>query len=795
MDRLIKYFVPEKYILDIGIDKNAKTIGGTVVVEGRAKAENIKFHAVGLSIDQVVMNGKKAEFGVEDGVLTIFKAPRSDLRVEIGYHGSLNENMQGAYISTYEYRGKTEVIVATQFESHYAREAFPCIDEPEAKAVFELSIATSDRKDLILANTPLLEKKGDKTTFEPTPRMSTYLLAFVIGKFHGKTVKNTHGIEITTYCSLAQDVDAVDFANEIAARSLEFYDDNFGVPYPLKKLDQVALPDFEAGAMENWGLVTYRESMMLAGKEATLGTYKLVALTVAHELSHQWFGDLVTMKWWDDLWLNESFASVMEYYAVDAIRPDFRIFESFFTGDACAALNRDAYMGVQSVHQDVEDPNEIATLFDPAIVYAKGARLMLMLIRLMGWKEFCKGLKDYFEEHKYSNTVGDDLWRALAPYAEFEPKKLMHAFIDKPGYPVIANKKGSFAEFSQKRFLLDGPCVDESWPVPEVTEDMSGHYVLDLSEDEFAERLAHFEEMGLEEKLRLLIDRELIVRAGMRSAADLVPLAVKFKEEKSAAVWSKIATIIGNLKAYVDDDSAEEDLLREYVGKLVDEKLKEVGIVTKKDDDENMIRLRANLLALDYYARDEKRLRELAKMYTEDYREMDKEIRNDILSAKVYFEPLVVEDFIQKYREITDPEVKEDYLMAACLARDEKELSKLVELLGENAVVKPQDQFYLFLALYRNHRVRMKVFDWLVNNWETVRRIGGDKSLDHYPVYIAKLARTKDELEKYVEFFGPMKDDTALRRAILIGENEIRARLELIEKGKKEVAQALKNAL
>ena len=371
----------------------------------------------------------------------------------------------------------------------------------------------------------------------------------------------------------------------------------------------------------------------------------------------------------------------------------------------------------------------------------------------------------------------------------------MHAFIDKPGYPVIANKKGGFVEFSQKRFLLDGPCVDESWPVPDVTEDMSGHYVLDLSENEFAERLAHFEEMGLEEKLRLLIDRELIVRAGMRSAADLVPLAMKFKGEGSAAVWSKIATIIGNLKAYVDDDSAEEDLLREYVGKLVDEKLKEVGIVTKKDDDENMIRLRANLLALDYYARDEKRLRELAKMYTEDYRDMDKEIRNDILSAKVYFEPLVVEDFIQKYREITDPEVKEDYLMAACLARDGQELNKLLELLGENTVVKPQDQFYLFLALYRNHKVRMKVFDWLVNNWETVRRISGDKSLDHYPVYIAKLARTKDELEKYVEFFGSMKDDAVLRRAILIGENEIKARLELIEKGKKEVVQALKDAL
>jgi aminopeptidase N len=157
--------------------------------------------------------------------------------------------------------------------------------------------------------------------------------------------------------------------------------------------------------MENWGLVTYRESMLLAGANATLSTKKGVALTVAHELSHQWFGDLVTMEWWDDLWLNESFASVMEYYAVDAIYPEFQIFEGFYTGEARMALERDACSDVQSVHQEVKEPAEIATLFDSAIVYAKGARLMLMLIRLMGWEQFCKGVADYFDKYKYQKRV------------------------------------------------------------------------------------------------------------------------------------------------------------------------------------------------------------------------------------------------------------------------------------------------------------------------------------------------------------------------------------------------------
>ena len=788
MEKLVKYFVSEKYALDLVIDKKAKTIGGTVIVKGLAKAENIKFHAVGLSVDQVTINGKKAKFEVVDGVLTVFKVPRSDLVVEIGYHGHLNENMQGAYLSTYEYKGKTEVIVATQFESHYAREAFPCIDEPGAKAVFELTITTTDDKDLILANTPVLDKKDNKTIFEPTPRMSTYLLAWVIGRFHGKTIKNAHGVEITTYATLAQDLDAVDFANEIAAKSLEFYDDNFGVPYPLKKLDQVALPDFEAGAMENWGLVTYRESMLLAGKNATLGTKKGVALTVAHELSHQWFGDLVTMEWWDDLWLNESFASVMEYYAVDYIHPEYKIFEGFFAGDCYAALMRDAYTDVQSVHQDVKDPAEIATLFDGAIVYSKGARLMLMLIRLMGWEEFCKGIRDYFEKYKYQNTVGDDLWAALKPYAEFDPGKLMHAFIDKPGYPVITDGK-------QKRFLLDGPMLDESWPLPEIMEDMSGHYVLNLSEEEFKNKLAEFDNLGLEEKIRLLIDRNLIAKTELASAASLIPLVEKFKNENAAAVWNIILSIISNLKIFFEDGSEEEKKFKKFVGELIRPKLKELGLTTRKDDDENTIRLRAILMGLDFYAETPENIRALAKMYSEDYDTLDAEIREDIIDAKLYEAPEIVDEYLTNYQKIADPELKFELLFSGTISKNEVVLAKMMELLNKPEIVKPQDQLHLFIYLYRNPKLRAKVGKWLTENWEYVRNLAGDKSLDSYPRYMANVIRTEEEYKVWCNFFKSMQDDPALSRVIKIGEKEIKARLKLVAADKKAVYQALNDIM
>ena len=454
-------------------------------------------------------------------------------------------------------------------------------------------------------------------------------------------------------------------------------------------------------------------------------------------------------------------------------------------------MTRDACSGVQSVHQDVKDPAEIATLFDAAIVYAKGARLILMLIRAMGWKAFCKGLADYFEKFKYKNTVGDDLWASLKPYADFDPKALIHAFIDKPGYPVVKNVGGDFKEFSQKRFLLDGPLEDEEWPLPEISEDMSGHYILDLSDEEFAARIRDFDRLGLEEKLRLLIDRDLITRAGIRSSASLVPLLLEFKNEDTAAVWNKISGLVGNLEVYFDEDSKEEKVLKRYVYKLINEKLSEVGIVTGDGDDADRIKLRANLMGLDYFAEDVDRFRELAKMYRENPVEMDNEIRDDILAAKIYLEPNYVGEFIKKYKEISDPDIKFDYLSAACLVRDEEEVLKLVGLLGDFKTVKPQDQLYLFIYLYRNPKARKKVWVWLKENWEFVKKSGGDKTLSDYPMIIARIARTKEELEEYLEFFGAMRDDPAVSRAVLIGEREIKARLRLIERFKGGVLSAL----
>ncbi len=816
MEKFLTYFEPEKYKLTIAIDKNAKSVIGEVKITGEVKKETVKFHAAKLDVSEVFINGTSAEFKADGEALEIYQAPLGTTEITIYYNGKLNENMEGAYLSTYEYNGGVERVVATQFESHYAREAFPCIDEPAAKAEFDLNILIpSGTEDLVLANTTVKNidkniditeykdlylynfavKKVDKYEFETTPRMSTYLLAFVIGRFHGKTIKNSHGIEITTYAALNQNIDTVDFANEIAAKSLEFYDDNFKVPYPLRKLEQVALPDFEAGAMENWGLVTYRESMLLAEKNATLGTKKGVALTVAHELSHQWFGDLVTMEWWDDLWLNESFASVMEYFAVDYIHSEYKIFEGFFTGDAYAALMRDAYRDVQSVHQEVHDPAEIPTLFDSAIVYSKGARLMLMTVRLMGWENFCKGIADYFEKYKYHNTVGDDLWNALNRYAEFDVGKMMHAFIDQPGYPVIKNEGINFEKFSQRRFLLDGEMEKSDWPLPEIREDMTGHYILNLSEEEFKKRLADFDKLSLEEKLRLLIDRNLLAKTDLVSAASLLPLLVKFKNENVAAVWNIVYSIAMNTKVFFEPESEEEKQFKRFIGDLIAPKLKEIGLVTRVGDDENTIRLRAILLGLDFYAETKLNLEALARMYSEEYSKLDPEIRESIIDAKLYLEPEMVDKYIELYEKIADPEIKFEFLFSGTVSKNDAVLEKMMSLLEKPEIVKPQDQVYLFVYLYRNTKSREKVFSWLTSHWDYVKEMAGDKSLDYYPRLTANVIRKEAEFAVWKEFFEPMRKDPALKRTIEIGENEIKSRLKLIESDKRAVCAELENLL
>ncbi len=699
--------------------------------------------------------------------------------------------MVGAYISTYAIEGKEETIVATQFESHYARECFPCIDEPAAKATFDLKITTSDSDDEIIANTPVkaVEKSVENysATFETTPKMSTYLLAFVVGKFHKKSLKNQHGVTITSYCSLAQDPKVLDFANEVAARSLDYYDDKFGIPYPLKKLDQVALPDFEAGAMENWGLVTYRESCMLADATSPIDVKKNVALVVAHELSHQWFGDLVTMKWWDDLWLNESFASVMEYFAVDALYPEYEIWEDFFTGDCLAALRRDSLPGVQAVQQDVNDPAEIATLFDGAIVYAKGAHLMLMLIRLMGEKRFFAGIKEYFKAFQYQNTIGNDLWDILNKHSDFSVKKFMNTWISQPGFPVITDEV-------QQRFSL-GPSETSdnvSWPLPKISDDMSGHYLINLSGPEFADAIKNFGNLSLEQRLRLLIDRMLLAKTPLVSSSSLLDLIPEFKNEASSAVWDIIASIIADLKLFFPAGSEYESNFKAFLKNLVASQIQKLGVIPRKNESLNNTNIRKVVLGIACYAEDAEIMKQLADFYDDDFSRINPEIRDLVIDSKFYFDedrffPL----FLKRYQSSSDPEERSALLFTISRAKSNKYTEQLINLLKQPKIVRPQDHLHFYIYLRRNYATKASALDWLLKNWSYVEKMTGEKSIEDYPRYTASSIRDADEAKLFFDFFTPLAETPVLARTLKIARAEIDSRLELIKSDTKSLEKHL----
>lgn len=830
MEKLINYFVPTEYGLEECIFRDTKIVKGKVEILGyfQEKSRVVKFHAKNHKIisieygflgadaeDDFLFEYKKCDFEYDDEIITIpiteemleeissFQKERSNidgqeycqLKFRIVFESKLNQNMQGCYLSTYDFRGEEKRLVATQFESHYAREAFPCIDEPEAKAIFKLILIVPDyaEQDAILANTPVLYQEKDRFEFAPTPRMSTYLLAWVIGPLKNVSTVNNHGVKVTSYCALNQSSSALEFANEVAARALDYYDEKFGIKYPLNKLDQVALPDFEAGAMENWGLVTYRESCMLAEKDSSVDTKQLVATTVTHELSHQWFGDLVTMKWWDDLWLNESFATIMEYYATDALYPELQAWQDFYTGDCVLALKRDALRGVQAVRQEINSPAEIATLFDGAIVYAKGARLVLMLMHAMGEENFYKGVHDYFIKYQYQNTVGDDLWKALQPYADFNIKDFMHAWISQPGYPALQQAhNGDKTWWEQQRFLIDGTTDDSEWPLANIEDDMSGHYLIDLGEDEFQEKLTQYDQLDIEQKLRLLIDRSLLAKAGHVSSATLLDLLPKCTQE-NAAVWDMMLDIVNDLKVFCKNESTEEDLYKAYLRNIIHNRLQEVGVESKNNEDSNTKRLRNILCVLARYADETETIQKLAQMYNEDLSKLDAELRGNILMAKMKIgEREIFAELLQKYQAENDPEIKDDVLHALSIAGEPENISVLISLLEKPEIVRPQDHYYLCVYMLRNYKTRNQACEWIYSHWDYIVKMSGDKNADYYPRGIANNICTREEAEKFYQFASEHTNDLALKRTLVVAKGSVESKLSLIEKQSSAVQERLR---
>jgi len=839
----IETFVPEHYDLFLDLNRADKTFSGKVTITGEAKTSKVSLHQKDLTVEAVEVAGQARPFTLDkdNEALYIELEAAGPVVMTITYTGKITDNMTGIYPSYYTVDGVKKEIISTQFESHFAREAFPSVDEPEAKATFDLALKFDQAEgELALSNMPEIDVENRKATgvwkFETTPRMSSYLLAFAAGDMQGITAKTKNGTLVGVYATKAHPASNLEFALDIAVRCIEFYEEYYGVKYPIPQSLHVALPDFSAGAMENWGLVTYREIYLLVDENSTALSRQTVALVVAHELAHQWFGNLVTMKWWDDLWLNESFANMMEYVSVDAIEPSWKIFEDFQTSGAPYALKRDATDGVQSVHVEVKHPDEINTLFDGAIVYAKGSRLMHMLRRWLGDDAFRKGLGAYFEKHQYGNTIGRDLWDALSQASGRDVAAFMDAWLEQPGYPVVTAKvENDCLILIQKQFFI-GEHEDKGrlWPVPlnsnwqglpdtltterleipnyaalaaqnegalRLNTENTAHYITDYQGELLDALLNNLISLDNISKLQIVQERRLLAESGMISYADLLPVISKLANETSYMVVSAVSQVLEGLNRFVDEGSQTEEDYKALLKVLSQSNFDRLGFEKQagESDEDEMVR---QLIVGNMIKADDETAKAQASQIFDKYRDnlekLPAAIRLQVLvnQIKHHESKELTKLYLDLYVASNDGSFKNALSTALSYTKNKETLDELLATWKDKFTVKPQDLSAWYARFLSRDFTQEAVWTWARENWDWIKAaLGGDMSFDSFVISPAVIFKTEERLAEYKAFFEPQLDDMAISRNISMGIKEIAARVELVKREKEAVEKAIRAAI
>jgi len=538
-------------------------------------------------------------------------------RLDIHFTGQLNDKLRGFYRSRYTaLEGEQQYLAATQFEATDARKAFPCWDEPALKAKFEVTLVVPS--DLVaVSNTPVVDNtpagSGLKAVrFAETPVMSTYLLAFVVGDLTSVEQQASNNTKVAVWTTRGKEEQGR-FALDTSVRMLSFFNDYFGIPYPLEKLDHIAIPDFAAGAMENWGAITYRETALLVDPpNSSAGTRQRVAEVVAHEMAHMWFGDLVTMKWWDDLWLNESFASWMGTKAVDWLFPDWQMWTQFVNMDTNRGLSLDGLRNSHPIEQEVKDPAEVSQLFD-AISYSKGASIIRMLEQFLGPETFRRGLNRYLSAHQYGNARTEDLWSALEESSQQPVTSMMNTWTKQMGYPVLRteiDRAPNHLELilSQQRFVYDYLLDDDTpispplpggetgglWRVPvgaihggsaeptsflmsqrqarlrlagvpstdprrqwvKVNPYQAGFYRVNYQPEDWERLVPPIQslELAANDRLGIQNDAYALSRAGFLPVTQFLSLVSAYENERDASVWGDIASNLKDIDGLLADE-------------------------------------------------------------------------------------------------------------------------------------------------------------------------------------------------------------------------------------------------
>jgi puromycin-sensitive aminopeptidase len=631
--RLPRAVRPLRYDLLIRPDLDASTFSGRVriALDVLQPSDTIVLHARGLEVDLAPGEaGTLSRVPEHEQLVCTFEEPLAagPASLDLIFAGEISHGMLGFYRSTFvDATGATRRVGSTQFEAPHARAAFPCFDEPEFKAVFAVTLDVEDGL-VALSNGPEIAREPSdagrvRVRFGDTIAMSTYLVAWVIGPLEVTPPVDAGGVAVRVAHAPGKG-HLTQFALDVGAFAIKFFSDYYGIPYPGEKCDFIAIPDFNFGAMENLGCITFRETRLLLDPEqATLDEMSGAALTIVHEVAHMWFGDLVTMKWWNGIWLNEAFATFMEHIGVDAYRAEWRTWDDFAVGRA-AALDVDALAHTRTVEYEVNSPADAEGMFD-TLTYQKGGSVLRMIERWLGADEFRSGVRDYLDRYQFANTETTDLWDALERATDAPVRRIMDSWIFQPGFPVVRPDRDRIA---QRRFVYDSNGGNEVYGVPVLARvHDNGHeetrslllehepIALDAPDGalvvlnaggegfyrvayppEWRDRLLDAGVLRPLERFALLDDLWALVLAGEATAEEFLACARRFGGERELVVWRILATRLQSAGRLLEGDAL--DRYRTVVAGIVAPTLDELGWDVRAADDERIRQLRGVVIAI-----------------------------------------------------------------------------------------------------------------------------------------------------------------------------------------------------
>ncbi len=774
---------PEHYMLTLTPDLVKATFSGdeSIDVDVNQPADSITLNAAEIEFSAVTaeVGGKTVKGSVtldkekEQATLTFpQQLSGKDVKLHIEYTGILNNQLRGFYLSKTAKRN----YAVTQFESTDARRAFPSFDEPAQKATFDITLVV-DKGDTAIANTNIISDTPGPVTgehtlhFATTPKMSTYLVAFLVGDF--KCVSGqSDGVPIRA-CATPDKVQYGALALQSAEYILHYYDTYFGIKYPMPKLDMIALPDFEAGAMENFGAITYRETDFLVDeKTASIEAKKRVALVVAHEMAHQWFGDMVTMQWWNNLWLNEGFATWMENKPVEAWKPEWKI-EQDVANDLNGTMNLDAQHVTRTIRAEAETPEQISEMFD-GITYGKAGAMLLMVENYVGQEAFRQGVHNYLAAHIYGNATAEDFWNAQTANSHKPVDRIMESLVSQPGVPLLtfAKAQDRAVGVTQKRFFLNGDGKsggdeggDQSWTLPvcfkfgvadgacellskaqETLKAPAGQFFFPDAAGKGYYRIAYDPatkqslfsnvESGLEatERISVLGNEYALMRSGQASVGDYLDLAAKLKNDTSADLIGTPATasvnITGNVYSgvrtvytQVASTPAEREKLAGWVRGTFAPPLKAMGMPQSPDTPERR-ELRASLFALvGEYGEDPavvSEAKKIAQQYLSDPTSGDATLASPALRVAAAHGDASLFDQLQKtFETANNPEVQHNALNAIALFRDPALERRALEY-AVSGKVRNQDSVFLLASAMSQPQTQEVAWQFIQDNWSKV---------------------------------------------------------------------------